>query len=174
MKIVLTFLFVFTAVSCEAQVIELGYGPASNTGLGSLPETSKIDLSVLFEPYKSHSFQYIPGIRYSHVHSKSTKLIDKEHKQINGKFNMLFFLPASFNVPLGRFAYVNRMGLGLSDKPFPNDDGMTMNFVLEFGFGYTITSHISASIRYSHISNGYREKINPGVDNATIALGYYF
>jgi hypothetical protein len=174
MKFFFTFLFICVAVSCEAQVIELGYGPVSNAGLGSLPETSKTDLSVLFEAYKSHSFHYLPGIRYSYVHSKCTTLVDKSNKKINGRFNMLFFLPASFNVPLGRFAYINRIGLGLSDKYFPNDDGMTMNFVIEFGFGYAITPHISASIRYSHISNGYRGTINPGVDNATIALGYYF
>jgi hypothetical protein len=87
---------------------------------------------------------------------------------------MVFLMPVSFNVPLGKFAYINRMGFGLSDKAFPNDDGMTQNFILEFGFKYAITPHISASIRYSHISNGYRGQINPGVDNAAVGVAYYF
>ncbi|HYW34473.1 MAG TPA: acyloxyacyl hydrolase [Balneolaceae bacterium] len=173
MKFLFTIILCFTALSCNAQVFELGYGPVSDKGVGSLPNTSKVNFSFLFKAYQSSSFYYLPGIRYSFVDSKNKDIVDNTGKNINGAFNMFFIIPVSFNVPLGKFAYINRMGFGLSGKSFPNNDGRYQNFLLEVGFRYAITPDVSVSLRYSHISNGWRGRINPGVDNIMISTGFY-
>lgn len=160
--------------TCRAQIIEVGYGPISNKGLGSLPNTSKIDISLLFKAYKSPAFIYVPGIRYTHVHSKNEEAVDETGTHVNGKFNMVFFIPVSFNFPIGNMAIITRFGFGFSGKHFPNKNGFVENFLLEAGLQYSLTSFLSLSLRYSHISNASLGKINPGVDNIKISAAFSF
>jgi len=46
--------------------------------------------------------------------------------------------------------------------------------LLEAGLKYAINPEFSFSIRYSHISNGYRGRANPGLDNLVLTTGLYF
>jgi hypothetical protein len=164
----------FTISTCQAQIIEIGYSPVSNRGLGDLPNTSKIDISLLFKAYKSRGFSYVPGIRYTHVHSKNKEILDESATKVNGKFNMVFLIPLSFNFPIGKMAILARFGYGFSGKRFPNKNGTLGNFLLETGLEYPVTSFFSLSLRYSHISNAGRGTINPGVDNVKIGAGFNF
>jgi hypothetical protein len=160
--------------TCQAQILEIGYGPLSNRGLGDLPNTAKIDVSLLFKAYKSPHFSYVPGIRYTHVHSGNKDILDDTGTSVNGRFNMVFLIPASFNFPIGKIAVLARFGFGFSGKHFPNKNGFSENFLLETGLMYPITRFFSLSLRYSHISNAGLGAINPGVDNAKISVGFDF
>jgi hypothetical protein len=160
--------------TCQAQILEIAYGPHSSRGLGDLPKTSKINVSLLFNAYEGRGFSYVPGIRYTHLHSKNTTIRDKSDTPVNGRFNMFFLVPLSFDIPVGRLVVLTRFGFGFSGKHFPNKNGFSKNFLLETGLKYPITPLFSLSLRYSHISNAGMGAINPGVDNAEIGAGFSF
>jgi hypothetical protein len=166
--------FLLTVSTCQAQILEIGYGPLSSRGLGDLPKTSKINVSLLFKAYEGRGFSYVPGIRYTHLHSKNTTIRDKSDTPVDGKFNMLFLVPLSFDIPVGKLEVLTRFGFGFSGKHFPNKNGFSKNFLLETGLKYPVTSLFSLSLRYSHISNAGMGTINPGVDNVEIGAGFSF
>lgn len=175
MKSFFTLLFLILAINGNAQILELGYAPVSiEAGWGNLPKTPKFEVSLLFDVTQSRSFHYTPGLRYTYVNSTSSVTVDEFGDPVEGQFNMIFLLPAAFNISFNRFAVVNRMGIGLSDESFPNNNGLHTNFVLEAGLKYTIFDPFSLSIRYSHISNGYRGLTNPGVDNIVLSTEIRF
>jgi hypothetical protein len=174
MKLLFTSVLLCTAITCQAQIIEIGYGPLSDKGLGDLPNTAKFNISLLYPAYKSPAVLYVPGVRYSRVDSKNTQLRDDTNTKVNGTFNLLFLIPAAFNFPIGKFAVLTRFGYGFSTKYFPNKNGFPRNFLLETGVKYAITRLFSVSLRYSHVSNGGFGKINPGVDNIEMDVGFYF
>jgi len=62
-------------------------------------------------------------VRYSYINSSSNQ-VDKFGDEVNGTFNILFVLPASFNIPFGKAAFIYRMGSGFSDESFPNKNGL--------------------------------------------------
>lgn len=175
MKSFFTLLLLVLALNGNAQIFELGYAPVSiKAGWGNLPKTPKVDVSLLFEVTQSRSFYYTPGLRYTYVNSTSTATVDEFGDPVKGQFNMIFLLPAAFSITLNRLTFVTRMGIGLSDKSFPNNNGLHTNFVLEAGVMYTIIEPFSLSVRYSHISNGYRGLTNPGVDNIVLSTEVRF
>ncbi len=173
MKLFLTTILLFFAVSCHAQILELGYSPTSFKGWGSLPKTTLFNASLLFNISESQSMRYVPGVRYAYLKSSSLAF-DKLGEGVKGTFNLFFLLPVSFNFLLDNIEIINRMGLGFSPKSFPNTNGLRINFLLEAGLGYKLTKNISLSVRYSHISNGFRGQTNPGVDNIILATEFYF
>lgn len=165
----------FAAASgSRAQIVEIGYSPVSNKGLGALPNTSKFDVSLLFKAYQAPWGSYVPGIRYTHVHSKNKMLHDTQGTKVNGSFNMLFLVPLSFNFPVWKLDIVTRFGFGFSGKHFPNKNGFIKNFLLEAGIEYPLTSFFALSLRYSHISNGGMATFNPGVDNVKLGVAFNF
>jgi hypothetical protein len=168
-------LFLFIVSSCRAQTIEIGYGPYSNRGIGDLPKTSNINVSLLYKVVKTRWFRYVPGIRYVHLNSKDGNVQDRTGTKVVGQFNLFFLVPASFNFPFSKkMAALARFGYGFSAKHFPNKNGFARNFLLEAGVKYAVTSFLSFSLRYSHISNGDFGDINPGVDNIEVAAGINF
>ncbi|MBN2731653.1 MAG: acyloxyacyl hydrolase [Balneolaceae bacterium] len=175
MRYFLTLTFLMLAFNSHAQTLEIGYAPVSvEAGWGNLPKTPKFEVSLLFDVTQSGSFHYTPGLRYTHVNSTSSVTVDEFGDPVEGQFNMIFLLPAAFNISFNRFAVVTRMGIGLSDESFPNSNGLRTNFVLETGLKYTILDPFSLSVRYSHISNGYRGLTNPGVDNIVLSTEIQF
>lgn len=89
-------------------------------------------------------------------------------------FSMIFLLPIGFDIPLGKVSIIGRSGIGISTDLFPNDNGVLTNFLLETGIGYPFNDYIRFSARYSHISNGGRGVINPGLDNIVLVTEFYF
>lgn len=57
----------------------------------------------------------------------------------------------------------------------PDRRGKQFNFTVDFGAGVQITVadhlHLTLGYRYHHLSNGYRGKINPGVDANLLYIG---
>lgn len=57
----------------------------------------------------------------------------------------------------------------------PDQRGKPFNFTLDFGAGLQVTLgdrlHLAVGYRYHHLSNGYRGRINPGVDANLFYLG---
>lgn len=59
--------------------------------------------------------------------------------------------------------------------PIPDQRGMNLNFTVDAGLGVqvvlTSTTTLTLGYRYHHLSNGFRGKINPGVDANLLYLG---
>lgn len=174
MRYFLTLIFLMPAFSSQAQTLEIGYAPVSvKAGWGKLPKTYKFNATLLFTATRYRSFRYTPGLRYAHVRSTSLTATDEFGDPVKGEFNMLFLMPAAFDLSFNRISLLSRFGFGWSDETFPNKNGLRSNFVLEAGAMYFIRPEISFSVRYSHISNGYRGPTNPGVDNIVLAIGIH-
>ena len=66
-------------------------------------------------------------------------------------------------------------GLALFDQSIPNTLGRSLNFMFDVGAGVRIAVTpalvLTASYRYYHLSNGFRGRINPGVDANLLQLG---
>src|SRR5699024_6144804 len=130
----------------QAQIIEVGYALINVAGWGKLPKTTKFNLSIYLKVYEYQAFRYTPGIRYSHIRSESN-LKDKYGITIGDNFNSLFVTPIAFEIDWGMLAFINRFGVGYTDKSFPNKNGLHLNFLLETGLSVSIAGPLNFSIR---------------------------
>jgi|AntRauTorcE11897_2_1112592.scaffolds.fasta_scaffold12586_1 hypothetical protein len=173
MKYIFTSLLLCVGLICRAQTVEVGYSPITITGWGKLQKTTKFDVSIFKEAFQTGKLRYLPGIRYTRLISNDTN-VGEFGGPLNGNYTMYFVVPASFGYDLGTLEAIGRFGAGLSDKQFPNKNGLKLNFLLEGGFQYFFSSRFSIALLYSHISNGYRGKTNPATDNIGVTAGLSF
>jgi hypothetical protein len=85
-----------------------------------------------------------------------------------------------YAVPLGnRLSAYGAAGGGLIffSRPFPVPEGKRNNFTIEYGGGLMLRvggrTWLQAGYKYHHLSNAYRELVNPGIDAHVIYLGFW-
>lgn len=83
-------------------------------------------------------------------------------------------------VPLGRriAAYAaSAGGLIFFPRPYPVPEGKPSNFTIEYGGGLLVRvgdrGWLQAGYKYHHLSNAYRERVNPGLDAHVIYAGFW-
>jgi hypothetical protein len=68
-------------------------------------------------------------------------------------------------------------GLIFFSKPFPVPEAHKSNFTIEYGGGLLLRvgqrAWIQAGYKYHHLSNAYRELVNPGLDAHVIYVGFW-
>ena len=68
-------------------------------------------------------------------------------------------------------------GLIFFNKPFPVPEGKSNNFTIEYGGGVSLRvgrrTWLQAGYKYHHLSNAYRELVNPGLDGHVAYLGFW-
>lgn len=85
-----------------------------------------------------------------------------------------------YAVPLGsRLSAYGAAGGGLIffSRPFPVPEAKSNNFTIEYGGGLMLRvgdrTWLQAGYKYHHLSNAYRELVNPGIDAHVIYLGFW-
>ncbi len=85
-----------------------------------------------------------------------------------------------FAVPLGSRLGIFGAGAGgllFFNKPFPVPEGKDSNFTIEYGGGVSLRvgrgTWLQAGYKYHHLSNAYRELVNPGLDGHVVYLGFW-
>ena len=68
-------------------------------------------------------------------------------------------------------------GLIFFNKPFPVPEAKSNNFTIEYGGGLSLRvgrrTWLQAGYKYHHLSNAYRELVNPGLDGHVGYLGFW-
>ncbi|HUR19193.1 MAG TPA: acyloxyacyl hydrolase [Vicinamibacterales bacterium] len=68
-------------------------------------------------------------------------------------------------------------GLIFFNKPFPVPEAKSSNFTIEYGGGVLVRigrrAWIQAGYKYHHLSNAYRELVNPGLDAHMFYVGFW-
>jgi hypothetical protein len=68
-------------------------------------------------------------------------------------------------------------GLIFFNKPFPVPEAKSNNFTIEYGGGLSLRvgrrTWLQAGYKYHHLSNAYRELVNPGLDGHVAYLGFW-
>jgi hypothetical protein len=68
-------------------------------------------------------------------------------------------------------------GLIFFNKPFPVPEAKSNNFTIEYGGGVSVRvgrrTWLQAGYKYHHLSNAYRELVNPGLDGHVGYLGFW-
>jgi len=83
-------------------------------------------------------------------------------------------------VPLGSRLgtyFAGAGGLIFFNRPFPVPEAHESNFTIEYGGGVSLRvgrrTWLQAGYKYHHLSNAYREQVNPGVDGHVAYLGFW-
>ena len=83
-------------------------------------------------------------------------------------------------VPLGsRLAVYGAAAGGMIffPRPYPVPEGKRSNFTIEYGGGVllrvTSAGWLQAGYKYHHLSNAYRERVNPGLDAHVLHFGFW-
>jgi hypothetical protein len=68
-------------------------------------------------------------------------------------------------------------GLIFFPRPFPVPEAKRSNFTIEYGGGVLLRvgtkTWLQAGYKYHHLSNAYRELVNPGIDGHVGYLGFW-
>ena len=68
-------------------------------------------------------------------------------------------------------------GLIFFNKPFPVPEAKKNNFTIEYGGGVLLRvgerTWLQAGYKYHHMSNAYREQVNPGIDGHVGYVGFW-
>ncbi|MEX0928520.1 MAG: acyloxyacyl hydrolase [Balneolales bacterium] len=155
-----TIILCIVATCSYGQSLEIGYSPNSSTVWATTPDVSHFTMGVNF--YETGVFTAY--VRYVRLTFQKTYW-DETGQIIADTHDALFFIPLKFRYENGRFELFQRSGLGRFFEHFPTVRGMKTHFILEAGAKFRISNHTYITLVYSHISNGYRSRLNPGVDN---------
>ncbi|MEX0647854.1 MAG: acyloxyacyl hydrolase [Balneolaceae bacterium] len=92
------------------------------------------------------------------------------------------FTPFRIDIPIGKKNHypflTSSAGLLFTDRPFPNEEGARLNFLLDAGIGYAIqlknNRHLQLGYKLHHLSNGNTGSLNPGIDSHMFFVNFLF
>lgn len=175
--IVLLFPLLFVSSSLQAQsILSVRYSPESTDFLGHLKYFSKFDFEYSKIFYQDDRYSYNPSIRLSilNLHLRNhSGYTDRYGVPPGQRFVAFGIVPASFSERLPNLpVYVDEgLGVGYFPKRFPNKNGRNFNLIIEAGFHVTVKQVLLIGYRYSHVSNAWTGRVNPGMDSNMFSIG---
>ena len=131
----------------------------------------------------SYGVQFVPAMivrgrslpLYYHVLPGDSELIDNSAYAFGfSPFAIELAVPVA-----GRVAFYGAAAGGLIffNKPFPVPDARSSNFTIEYGGGVLVRigrrQWLQGGYKYHHLSNAYRELVNPGLDAHMFYVGFW-
>ena len=162
--------------------LSTSYAPSSFKKWGTMRNTSLTFLKLQFV----HSIADVAG---ADVHLSSELILTGwVHFPIDGldgpRENRIGIglTPFRMDIPIGKqpsYPFItSSAGLLFTDKPFPNDKGTRLNFLLDAGIGYAIqiknNQYLQLGYKLHHLSNGNTGNLNPGVDSHMFFAKFLF
>ena len=171
-------LLLFPIVLNAQSIISVRYSPESSNFLGHLMYFSKLDFEYSKTVFHKNRILFHPGIRMTFVNFHQGNHVgytDKYGVPPSQKFVAIGLVPGAFSELLFKKAPVyldESIGVDYFTRKFPNKNGKNFNIILEAGVHVTILKTVTLGYRYSHVSNVWTGRINPGMDSNMISLGF--
>lgn len=175
--IILLLPLLFVPARANAQsVMSVRYSPESTDFLGHLKYFSKFDFDYSWIFYQNDRYSYSPSLRLSilNLHLRNhSEYTDRYGVPPGQRFIAFGIVPASFSERLSNLPlYVDEgLGVGYFPKRFPNKNGRNFNLIIEAGFHVTVKQTLLVGYRFSHVSNVWTGKVNPGMDSNMLSIG---
>lgn len=176
-KIHVLWIFLFFPLLLNAQsIISVRYSPESTNFLGHLKYYSKLDFEYSRVMFQNRRFIYHPSIRLSILNfhlGKHDGYTDKYGVAPGKHFGAIGLVPGAFSERLFKIPVYADEGIGVAFFPrrFPNTNGRNFNVILEAGFHVALMNTLIIGYRYSHVSNAWTGRINPGIDSNMLSIG---
>ncbi len=163
-------------MSNAQSIVSIRYSPESTVFLGHLKYFSKFDFEYSRIFYQNDRYSYSPSIRFSILNfhlGNHPGYTDRYGVPPGQRFFAVGVLPGSFSErPFDLPLYVDEdIGVGYFPKTFPNKNGRHFNVILEAGFHVTVKSVLMIGYRFSHVSNAWTGRVNPGMDSNMFSIG---
>ncbi len=173
---ILWLFLLFPAILNAQSMVSVCYSPESMDFLGHLRYYSKLDFEFSQKLYDYRSFTYEPAVRLSFLnfHEDGRKgYTDRYGVPPGPNFWCIGVVPLGFTVRLFHSPVYADGSIGAAwfPKKFPNSDGRNINALLEAGIHVKIWKTLLLGYRFSHISNAWTGRVNPGLDSSMLSVG---
>ncbi|HKI45098.1 MAG TPA: acyloxyacyl hydrolase [Balneolales bacterium] len=171
-------LLLFPLVLNAQSIVSVRYSPESSNFLGHLMYFSKLDFEYSQIVFHKNRILFHPGIRMTFLNFHQGNHIgytDRYGVPPSQKFMAFGLVPGAFSERLFDKVPVyldESVGVDYFPKKFPNKNGKNFNIILEAGVHVTIWKMVTLGYRYSHVSNVWTGRINPGLDSNMFSLGF--
>lgn len=171
-------LLLFPLVLNAQSIVSVRYSPESSNFLGHLMYYSKLDFEYSKVVFHKERVLIHPGIRMTFLNFHQGGHVgytDKYGVPPSQRFVAIGLVPGAFSERLFRKAPVyldESIGVDYFTQKFPNVNGRHFNIILEAGVHVTILRLVTLGYRYSHVSNVWTGRINPGLDSNMISVGF--
>jgi len=157
------------------------YSPTSVIGWGGTPDVEMMSFSYQFDVKSQQMEVGILRVNSNNMDIRDTVLdlntgpyveLSPIGAPIEANATGLYFLPFIYHNNISFVKLSLSAGAIYFDKAYPTENAEQFNLMFRFQASTKIYKSIGIALSYTHISNAYTGKINPGMDFPSISLTY--
>jgi len=180
--IIILLLFLLMPALSFAQ-LSFTYAPTSVRGWGGTPDAEMVSFSYQFDVKTQQMEVGILRVHSNNMNITDTVLEFNDDEQVSSfetpigapieaNATGVYFLPFIYHNNISFVKLSLSAGAIYFDKAYPTENAEQFNLMFRFQASTKIYKSIGIALSYTHISNAYTGKINPGMDFPSISLTY--